>query len=1157
MSRPSVFAFIVAIVSVTASQPGHAEIPHDKMPAFCIPKMTTPPTVDGRIEPSEWREAVAVSGVAEFPANELIPRPTTYWLAWDDGHLYLACRAWMKPGAGKPKVGGRSPHTASCFDAGMELHFQPLGKNVDANMATTSFKFNVNALGFDGTLTRVAVGQMMANWLPDFRTKTRLTEPGSAPLGGRWLEMEWAGSIRDFELTGPNRAGDTWRMLLGFNQLASGWSQAMIPVNSSFFDPGGYPLVTLVENTPAVQVTMEQLPWALDGVAAVTFRAYNPTQSPVTLSLLAHYADKEGDLVKREVPLAVAEGKTAEFVLNEKFPRSAKDGTIYYRVMQGEKELFRYYTLFKVGYDEEWVKSPQSAPDAKPSFSLSATFNPVRSTLQVTGDSYYLDDPSMAREMRYRVLKAGQDKPVLEGSIGEASTYYFSRLLELPILTPGDYALEATLGLKGDTVIGPQTVKFSKLDEAKAFSEWWGKSRGNIERVIPPFSPMTRTGAVVTAWGRAYSLNALGLPADIASQEKPVLAAPARIVVVRDGKQEIVPLNHLPTFTETREWRVNFEGTAQGAGLVFHSQGWVEQDGLVYVDLSYAPAGDAPVQVDGLYIEFPFSNKEAEGLICLGPGGNFAPRTVKLLPTDKQGPLWSTLDIGRMGSGMTVGSFYSCVWLGNEQRGLLWWGDNDQGWVPRDEVPAHAVLRQGNEVVLRNNIIGAPFTVNTSRTISFGYMASPFRPLVKGWRASIFSYYGQSHTTFKDPVTGKEDTYTHMLAPPFKDSSQWGPYWAAQKPRSDERLRQYQSLIPGYAGRMDTERAVQYSTCLVGYGAKSLQDDVFSYFAPEWKPAGRETYSDSLINYYTYIIDRACREGGLKTIYWDIFFIPGPHHSVQAGAAYVLPDGRVQPGFTGFNARRFFMHTYSIFDENGAGPGAQVVHGTNNYLLLAMPWADALLDGEYHQLSDSSVMDWVDGYPAQSMRVMSCSHTFGTQITWMDLMNFSDKARWERCLRGQIDYIRLFDSWVTHNWHKLIHPHGPQIKWGTAALEWGINDEKTEYIPFWRNPYVQCADKDILVSLWRLPDRVLMVVFNYDGKNAKDVTLKVDMDALGLVPKLPWQEFVGLRVVEDTGEYGRQSMPKDPDPTMDIHNQTVAIKTIQPHTARIIGIRKY
>ena len=51
-----------------------------------------------------------------------MPRPTTYYLAWDDGHLYLAARTWIAPGT-KPRCYGREPGAAGVFDAGLELHF--------------------------------------------------------------------------------------------------------------------------------------------------------------------------------------------------------------------------------------------------------------------------------------------------------------------------------------------------------------------------------------------------------------------------------------------------------------------------------------------------------------------------------------------------------------------------------------------------------------------------------------------------------------------------------------------------------------------------------------------------------------------------------------------------------------------------------------------------------------------------------------------------------------------------------------------------------------------------------------------------------------------------------------------------------------------------
>ncbi len=72
---------------------------------------------------------------------------------------------------------------------------------------------------------------------------------------------------KSFGLTGPNRAGDQWKMLLAFNHIP-GWMQAAIPIATGYYDASGFPTATLVEETPAVQVTMDTLPGVKDGVAA-------------------------------------------------------------------------------------------------------------------------------------------------------------------------------------------------------------------------------------------------------------------------------------------------------------------------------------------------------------------------------------------------------------------------------------------------------------------------------------------------------------------------------------------------------------------------------------------------------------------------------------------------------------------------------------------------------------------------------------------------------------------------------------------------------------------------------------------------------------------------------------------------------------------------
>ena len=438
------------------------------------------------------------------------------------------------------------------------------------------------------------------------------------------------------------------------------------------------------------------------------------------VNVLAQYEEWKGEvaeeLLKREQTLFVESGKTAEFKLNEKFPRDLGSGKggIYYRVAQDGRELFRYYTYFTLGYEDKWVSNTPPAA----TFPLIGSFNPAHNNFRLSADSYYLDNPGDAKSLNYTVTRKGDTKPVAEGKLSKVEYYYFNELLQLPALQPDEYLVSATMTLSSGKTLGPVTTAFTKLDEAKAFTPWWGKNVGYTERVLKPFEPLKREGQTVTLWGRTYRLDALGLPQQITSQSQPLLAGQTRIVVTQDGKETVVPLDGKLSFTEETAWRIGFRGTAQGAGLSFKTTGTIEQDGLVKISLSYAPLDKIPVTVDALRLEFPIRAEVAEGLLCIGPGGNFASLSHPLLP-NKQGRLWSTLELGGKGSGMKVGSFYPDVWLGSEQRGFFWWADSDEGWVPDDAIPAHEAVRQGDAVVLRNNIIGKLFHLGSITDIHF------------------------------------------------------------------------------------------------------------------------------------------------------------------------------------------------------------------------------------------------------------------------------------------------------------------------------------------------------------------------------------------------------------------------------------------------------
>lgn len=1092
-------------------------LPPEQMPQLRIPRLSRPPTIDGAIDPEEWKEAVAVSGVGAFPKHTLIPRPTTFFLGWDEGHLYFAARAYLRPGY-KPNVpAGRSQGLAYVWDDGMELGWWPMGRNVPADKKKDSFKHFLNCLGFVGDCSRNSLGQQFKNWNPRFDVKTRITTPDTAPNGGSWWELELLATPEDFELAGDHQAGDPWRLMLAFNHLPCGpWNQSRIPCIGPFLDPYGYTLATLVENTPSVQMTMDSLQnLATDGTASMVLKAHNPTARPVALDVKVEVTRGDAPALTKTETLTVQPGKTAEFALSEKAPEGVKNGVLSVTVKQGGNEIFRYGIPYEVGFMSALL-APVTPPDPT-KFNFSARFNPVRSWLLVKGDTYYLPDPSKARELRYRVVPTGGGKPVTEGVITEQNSEYFmQKLIELPPLPPGTYTVTATMSVEGAPDRGPMTATIVKKDEAKEFPEWWGKKFGDVERVLPPYTGVKRQGDTVSVILRDYQLSALGLPVSITAKDGTVSAAPARLVVVIDGKEHTAPLGK-PAFTRTTDWRIEFEGQTTVAGLAVTAKGWVEQDGLVYVDLTYQGADGKAVKLDALRIEYPLAEGDADALVCIGPGGNFSSRTTMLLPKagsstltpgpsptgrgeETQGRLWSTLDTGITGTSMTVGSFYPTVWIGSERRGFLWWGDNDRGWVQESSVPAHEAVRKDGTVVLINNIVAKPTELSEARTISFSYIATPFKPFPKGWRATIATDNGTFWQPFrgvrKDSKTGQYviprpwPFHHNMIHPESRYPEEWPALWAEQKAQADAHARPLQWRDP-YAARSGVNFTHQ-SFQIIGYGRKSLQYDLYAYFGPEWE-GDEDTWNESYTDYAMYLFSPAFKEGGVRHTYWDLAF-PRPYGNPLGGLSYLLPDGREQKGYNGWNLRRFFMRLHALQYDAGLTPGANGFHSTNAYLMIAMPWVDSVLDGERNWNLDTSPEDWVDAMPSARMRSKSSPHNWGVGICWMGNMESADRGKIDAAKRLQGQWVWMHDSW--------LNPYIPQLsRMPESVLDWGLNDTQTVYHPYWRNRFVTCADQDVLVSLWRTGDQVTLGLFNYAKEQAKDAEITVDLAKLGLDPK--------------------------------------------------------
>ena len=98
-------------------------------------------------------------------------------------------------------------------------------------------------------------------------------------------------------------------------------------------------------------------------------------------------------------------------------------------------------------------------------------------------------------------------------------------------------------------------------------------------------------GGEVGVWNRTLSLDGLGMARRVINGGVAQLAAPMRLVAVKDGKEIEVQPGSAKAGRHV-EAEADFSGAAEAAGLRFAARTHVEFDGFVNVNLDVAPAGN-------------------------------------------------------------------------------------------------------------------------------------------------------------------------------------------------------------------------------------------------------------------------------------------------------------------------------------------------------------------------------------------------------------------------------------------------------------------------------------------------------------------------------------------------------------------------------------
>jgi hypothetical protein len=309
----------------------------------------------------------------------------------------------------------------------------------------------------------------------------------------------------------------------------------------------------------------------------------------------------------------------------------------------------------------------------------------------------------------------------------------------VPALADGTYELALCL-----TAADGKRREITRTFTRKHFP--WEKETLGLERiVIPPFTPMTvsRWHSRVSCVLRTHDIAGDGLWRQVTSQGTPLLASPMRLELDAAG-QTYTSQGKKVTFTEKAPDRVRGNASWR-AGPLRGSTGFsLEYDGMAKLSLHLEPAEERidalrlviPMRTDETWLMHPVTDllrfhyagriPDGAGTLWDYGGKTNTVRYTESGKPDANGKVWDSRHVGRH---KLPAPFVPYLWLGGPERGLCWFAENDRGWSLDPERPALEIRRQGEATALIVHLFTRPTVVTRPRTLTFGLMATPAKPM--------------------------------------------------------------------------------------------------------------------------------------------------------------------------------------------------------------------------------------------------------------------------------------------------------------------------------------------------------------------------------------------------------------------------------------------
>ena len=417
---------------------------------------------------------------------------------------------------------------------------------------------------------------------------------------------------------------------------------------------------------------------------------------------------------------------------------------------------------------------------------------------------------------------------------------------------------------------------------------------------------------------------------------------------------------------------VVLEQRLTAANLDLRVQAHVEFDGMIRFDVE-AAAADA-VDLDSLSIEIPVRAEHA-GYLYHFPGAWGTARNAGALPDSAV----------RMG-------FRPYVWLGDEDRGLAWFGESDRDWHVAPGTPATEIVRDGDRVVLTLHLVSAPMRLAPESQRPLAWDTAPELANAVIRDAAVTGERGERYQPLRytfglqaTPVRGNERgawdyrcLHVRPAPPAFTEGMTLAPAFLDRCVQAGVRtlaLHQYWTDIEAHTIPADRERLHEWVSACHERGLRILlyYGFLISSAAPEWRDFGAGCLTTPAYGYPLYrappqpdqsawvvclnsawqdfvadAIATAMDEFGIDGVYLDGTEFPAGCINTLHGCGSTRPDGSIAKSYPIFGVRSAMRRIHTAVTSRK--PEGQVnVHNSTCMVMPTLGFGTSYWDGEQFQ----------------------------------------------------------------------------------------------------------------------------------------------------------------------------------------------------------------